>query len=62
MKLWKVTVKTYYFGTSHYILLVVAESKEEAIQEVYKYPKYNKDEDAEIDSVEEIDISKPGII
>ena len=41
MKLWKVTVKTYYFGTSHYILLVVAGSKEEAIQEVYKYPKYN---------------------
>lgn len=57
MKLFKFTIKTYYFGIVHYPMLVLADSKESARKLVIETPKFHNDEDAEIINVEEIDLA-----
>ena len=54
MKLYKVTIKTYYFGIRMYNLFVLADSE----QEMEKVVNHNirRDDDAEILSFEEIDL------
>lgn len=57
MRLWKVHVKTYYFGIMYYDLYVVADSESNMLRTVYQHAMYRKDEDAEIDKYEEIDLN-----
>ena len=57
MKLFNFTIKTYYFGIVHYPILVLADSEESARKLVIDMPKFHHDEDAEIESVEEIDLT-----
>lgn len=54
MKLYKVTIKTYYFGIRRYELFVLADSEESMRNTVNK--KIRRDDDAEILSFEEIDL------
>lgn len=57
MKIWKVHIKTYYFGNQYYDLFVIADTESNMLRTVYKYPFYHKDEDAEIVSYEQIDLN-----
>lgn len=54
MKLYKVTIRTYYFGTKMYELFVLADSEQEMKKVVHN--KIRRDDDAEIVSFEEIDL------
>lgn len=54
MKLYKVTIKTYYFGIRMYELFVLADSDESMRSTVNK--KIRRDDDAEIVGFEEIDL------
>jgi len=58
MKLFKVLIKSYHFGIVHYDLFVLAEDEEAMYQTVYNHPLYKKDEDAEIETWEEVDLSR----
>ena len=57
MKLYKVRIKTYYFGNRYYDLYVLANNESNMLRTVYNYPAYRKDEDAEIEKYEEIDLN-----
>lgn len=57
MKLWKVRIKTYYFGFRYYELLVLANTESEMLRTVNQHPTIRKDDDAEIDSYEQIDLN-----
>lgn len=57
MKLWRVKIKTYYFGIYSYELFVLANDEDSMKQTVRNYPIYKRDEDAEIDSYEQIDLN-----
>lgn len=57
MKLWKVHIKTYYFGVRHYDLFVLADTETNMLITIYNHPDYRKDEDAEIVSYEKIDLN-----
>ena len=57
MKLWKVHIKTYYFGIRYYDLFVLANNESNTLRTVYNYPAYHKDEDAEIVEYKEIDLN-----
>lgn len=57
MKLWKVHIKTYYFGIRYYDLFVLANNESNMLRTVYNYPVYRKDEDAEVVEYEEIDLN-----
>ena len=54
MKLYKVMIKTYYFGVRKYELFVLADSEEEMKKVVHH--KIRRDDDAEILTFEEIDL------
>ena len=56
MRLWKVHIKTYYFGIIYYDLFVLADTESNMLMAVYKYPVYRKDEDSEIVEYKEIDL------
>jgi len=56
--LYKVTIRTYYFGIIHYNFYVIAESESEALKLVRETPKYKKDDDAEIVNVFCYDLKK----
>lgn len=56
MKLWKVRIKTYYLGIRYYELFVLASGESEMLRTIYKHPLYEKNEDAEIDKYEQIDL------
>lgn len=62
MNLYKVIISTYYFGNVSYVLFVVAETEGLARQRVEKYPKYARDEDAKIVSIEQIDMSESKVL
>ena len=57
MKLWKVHVKTYYFGIIYYDLFVLADTESNMLRTIYKHPSYSRDEDSEIVKYEEIDLN-----
>ena len=57
MKLWKVTIKTYVFGTHRYVLFVLANTESEMLNTVNQYPAVGRDIDAEIESYTEIDLT-----
>ena len=57
MKLWKVRIKTYYFGNRYYDLYVLADNESNMLRTVYNHPAYRKDEDAEIEKYDEIDLN-----
>lgn len=57
MRLWKVHVKTYYFGIRYYDLYVLTDTESNMLRTVYQHPMYSKDEDAEIEKYEEIDLN-----
>ena len=57
MKLWRVKIKTYYFGAYSYELFVLANDEDSMKQTVRNYPNYKRDEDAEIESYEQIDLT-----
>lgn len=57
MKLWKVRIKTYYFGIKYYELFVLADTESNMLRTVNQYPAVRKDEDAEIESYERIDLT-----
>lgn len=61
-KLFKVRVKTYYFGYREYILYVLADNSDEALEYVYKHESYRNDEDAEVIEVIEIASETTGVI
>lgn len=56
MKLWKVRIKTYYFGIRYYELFILADTESAMLKAVNQYPMVRKDEDAEIDKYEQIDL------
>lgn len=56
MKLWKVHIRTYYFGVMYYDLFVLANNDSNMLRTVYNHPTYRRDEDAEIVEYEEIDL------
>lgn len=56
-KLWRVKIRTYYFGNYSYELFVLATDEDSMKQTVRNYPTYKKDEDAEIESYEQIDLT-----
>lgn len=56
-KLWRVKIRTYYFGNYSYELFVLANDEDSMKQTVRNYPTYKKDEDAEIESYEQIDLT-----
>ncbi len=57
MRLFKFTIKTYYFGIYRYPMLAYADSEESARKLIIELPKFHHDEDVEIESVEEIDLT-----
>ena len=57
MKLWKVHIKDYYFGTVYYDLFILAETESDMLREVYKYPSFKKSEDAVIVNYEQINLN-----
>ena len=57
MRLWKVHIITYYFGIRYYDLFVLADTESNMLRAVYNHPAYRKDEDAEIDRYEEVDLN-----
>lgn len=57
MRLWKVRIKTYYFGIRYYELFVLADSESDMLRTVTQYPMVRKDEDAEVDKYEQIDLT-----
>jgi hypothetical protein len=57
MKLWKVIIKTYYFGIKHYELFVLADTESAMLRTVNQYPAVRKDEDAEIECYEQVDLT-----
>lgn len=57
MKLWKVIIKTYYFGIKYYELFVLADTESAMLRTVNQYPAVRKDEDAEIEHYEQIDLT-----
>lgn len=57
MKLWKVHIKTYYFGIRYYDLFVLADTEDNMLEKVYNHTSYKNDEDAEITYYEEIDLN-----
>lgn len=57
MRLWKVTIKTYIFGIQRYVLFVLANTESGMLNTVKQYPIVRKDEDAEIESYEQIDLT-----
>lgn len=52
MKLWKVIIKTYYFGIKYYELFILADTESAMLRTVNQYPAVRKDEDAEIEYYE----------
>ncbi len=56
MRLWKVHIKTYYFGISYYDLFVLSNTESNMLRTVYNHPAYRKDEDAEIVAYKEINL------
>lgn len=57
MRLWKVHIKTYYFGVKYYDLYVLADTESNMLRTIAKHPAYNNDEDAEIVNYEEINLN-----
>lgn len=57
MNLWKVRVRTYLFGVRHYNLFVLACTESEMLKTVYSHPPFRKDEDAEIECYEQVDLN-----
>lgn len=57
MKLWKVRIKTYHFGIYYYNLFVLADTESNMLSTVNSYPMVRHDEDAEIESYEQIDLT-----
>ena len=57
MKLWKVRIKTYYFGIRSYELFVLADTESNMLRTVNLHPLVRKDEDAEVDCYKEIDLT-----
>ena len=57
MKLWKVHIRTYYFGIMYYDLFVLANNESDMLKTVYNHPTYHRDEDAEIVEYKEIDLN-----
>ena len=49
MKLWKVTIKTYYYGIYYYVLYVLANNESNMLSVVSE--RISKDDDAEIQRV-----------
>lgn len=62
MKIYVVTVRTYYFGNVQYQRVVLAHNEDEAKRLVREEPSYRKDEDAEIESVVEDPDHTPHVI
>lgn len=56
MKLYKVTIKTYIFGIQRYVLFVLANTESGMLNTVKQYPIVRKDDDAEIENYEEINL------
>lgn len=57
MKLWKIRIKTYYFGIHYYELFVLADTESTMLRTVRLHPLVRKDDDAEIESYEQIDLT-----
>ena len=57
MRLWKVHIKTYYFGVHYYNLFVLSDTESNMLRTVYNHPTYHKDDDAEIVEYKEIDLN-----
>ena len=57
MKLWKVRIKTYYFGIRYYELFVLADTESNMLRTVNSHQMVRKYEDADIDSYEQIDLT-----
>lgn len=57
MKLWKVKIKTYYFGIHYYELFVLSDTESNMLRTVNQHPRVRKDEDACVDSYEQIDLT-----
>ena len=57
IKLWKVHIKTYYFGVYYYDLFVLSDTESNMLRTIHKHLTYHNDEDAEIVKYEEVDLS-----
>lgn len=57
MKLWKVRIRTIYFGYRYFDLYVAANSESSMIRAVKQHPTLTEDKHAIIDSYEEIDLN-----
>lgn len=56
-RLWKVQIRTHVFGIRYFDLFVLADTESDMLEVVRNNPQYSKDEDAEILSYKEIDLS-----
>ena len=61
-KLFKVRIDTYYFGNISYYMYVLAENSDEALDHIYKDPRFKNDKDAEIGEITEIAFETKGVI
>lgn len=57
MKLWKVKIKTLLFGPFHYDLFVMTDTEEKMLDIIHQDSRIKEDENAEIESYEEIDLT-----
>lgn len=57
MKLWKVRIRTYYFGIQYYVLYALADTESNMLRTIKAHPAYKGDNDAEIDGYEQIDLT-----
>lgn len=57
MKLYKVTIKTYLFGIQRNVLFVLANTESEMLSTVRQHPIVKKDDNAEIENYEEINLN-----
>ena len=57
MKIWKVRIRTIYFGYRYFDLFVAANSESTMIRIVRQHPTLAEDKHAIIDSYEEVDLS-----
>ena len=57
MKIWKVRIRTIYFGYRYFDLFVAANSESTMIRIVRQHPTLAEDKHAIIDSYEEVDLN-----
>lgn len=62
MNAYKITYKTYRYGTITKVAIIIAEDRGEAIEILKKEPVFSDDPNAVVSWIEEVDITRPGCL